>query len=85
MDEDLVTRVTFLAAMGVPEEELTAAEIGRVVRAGSKRLLRNRNRQIGRDAMTDPDSGPPFRADHVGSLLPESSAGSGASSCIGRG
>jgi hypothetical protein len=32
MDEDLVNRATVLAAMGVTEEELTAAEIGRVVR-----------------------------------------------------
>jgi len=29
MDEDLVSRATFLAAMGVTEERLTAAEIGR--------------------------------------------------------
>jgi hypothetical protein len=29
MDEDLVSRATFLTAMGVTEEGLTAAEIGR--------------------------------------------------------
>jgi len=39
------------------------------VRGGSRRLLRHLSGQIGRDAMTDPDSRPPFRADHVGSLL----------------